>query len=209
MTTKTALATVLTWAAVFACVGSATGAMLGTVVPEYYRSLFHGGQSPNFDPVQVGVGLGATQGAASGIAVSILVVALFAWRDSRFTRAAHDRDISKTASRSRTWFVHVCWGAVTAISVLIISSTTFIAGGIVGQQQLYQVWTERKLDRIATILQSDDFDGVKADYSSAAQVYLSGTIKDVAARDALLENLVAAFGTEEADEMMWQVNVAR
>lgn len=72
-----------------------------------------------------------------------------------------------------------------------------------------KTWTERKLDRLATILQSDDFDGVGADYSSAAQVYLTGTIKDNAARDALHEKLVVTFGTEEATEMIWRVDVAR
>jgi hypothetical protein len=58
-------------------------------------------------------------------------------------------------------------------------------------------------------LKSKEFNGIEADYSSAAQVYLSGTIKDSAARDALHKQLVLSFGTEEADEMIWRVDVAR
>ena len=97
----------------------------------------------------------------------------------------------------------------TAMSVLTISAATFVLGGIIGQQQLYQSWTERKLDKLATILESNEFDGVKSEFSSAAQVYLTGAIKDNASRDALRDKLVVTFGAEEADEMIWRVNVAR
>lgn len=209
MTTKNALITVLAWGVIFACVGSAMGAMIGAVAPEYYRSVFRVGHSTEFNPLQVGIGLGATQGVSSGIAIAIIVLALLAWRDVRFARPAINSDTPRKGLPSRTWSVHVRWGVATAMSVLVISAATFIVGGIVGQQQLYQAWTERKLDRLATVLQSKDFDGVEADYSSAAQVYLAGTIKNNAARDSLHDILVVTFGEEEADEMMWRVDVAR
>lgn len=138
MTTKTALTTVLIWGVVFACVGSAIGAMVGAVAPEYYRSVFLGGRSPDFNPLHVGIGLGARQGAASGIAISIVVLALFAWRDLHSVRPAIESDAPTTDLRSRPWSVHVLWGAITAMSILILSAATFILGGVVGQQQLYQ-----------------------------------------------------------------------
>ncbi|MEQ9587975.1 MAG: hypothetical protein RJS97_08475 [Parvibaculaceae bacterium] len=209
MTTKTALTTVLTWAVVFACVGCTMGAMIGVVAPDYYRTVFRGGESPDFNPLQIGVGLGVTQGAASGIAISLVVLALLAWRDIRCRNPAFDNNAPATDSQSQTWSVHVLWGIAAAMSVVIISATTFVVGGVVGQQQLYQAWTERKLEGLATILQSDDFDGVEADYSSAAQVYLTGTVNDNAVRDKLHEQLVIAFGSEEAGEMISRVDVAR
>ncbi len=88
-------------------------------------------------------------------------------------------------------------------------AATFILGGVIGQQQLYQTWTERKLEGLATILRSADFEGVEAGFSSAAQVYLTGTVTDNAVRKKLHEQLVVTFGTEEADEMIWRVDVAR
>ncbi len=209
MTTKTALLIVLLWGIIFACVGSAIGAAIGTVAPGYYQSIFRDGYSPEFNPLQVGVGLGATQGVVSGVAMSIVVLALLAWRDIRSSRPAMDSDAPIEDSRSRTWSVHVVWGIVTGVSVLIIGAATFILGAIIGQQQLYQSWTERKLDKLETILQPKEFDGVDADYSSAAQVYLIGTIKDNVSRDSLHDQLVVTFGTEEADEMIWRVDVAR
>lgn len=209
MTTRTALTTVLLWSVVFACVGSAIGATIAATAPEYYRSVFRGGHSPEFKLLQVGIGLGASQGLASGFAISIVVLALLAWRDIRSARPAINSDAPSKDLPLRIWSVHVLWSIVTAMSVLIISAATFIVGGIIGQQQLYRAWTERKLDRLATILQSTDFDGVEADYSSAAQVYLTGTLQDAAARDSLHDTLVQTFGTEEADEMIWRVDVAR
>lgn len=209
MTAKTALGTVLAWGITFACVGAVLGATIGTVAPGYYRAVIRQGDAPGFNPLQVGIGLGATQGLASGVAISIVVLALLAWRDMRAGRPATGRNGPISGHPARSWTVHGLWGIVTTISVILIGTVTFILGGIIGQQQLYQSWTDRKLDKLATILNSGDFEGVAADYSSAAQVYLTGTIKDVAKRDALRDQLVVAFGTEEADEMIWRVDVAQ
>lgn len=209
MTARSALITVLVWSITFACVGAVIGATIGTVAPEYYRSVFRYGDLPNFNPLQVGIGLGATQGVASGIAISIAVLAILAWRDIRAARPEAEKDCPNKAHPSRSWTVHALWSVVTATSVILVAAVTFVLGGIIGQQQLYQSWTDRKLDKLATILESGKFEGVEADYSSAAQVYLTGTIKDSVTRDALRNQLVGTFGTEEADEMIWRVDVAQ
>ena len=209
MPARSALITVLVWGITFACVGGVIGATIATVAPEYYRSVFRDGDLPNFNPLQVGIGLGATQGVASGIAISIAVLALLAWRDIRAARSKADRDSQSNTHSSASWTVHSLWGVATATSVILVSAATFVLGGIIGQQQLYQSWTDRKLDKLATILESRTFEGVEADYSSAAQVYLTGTTKDSATRDALRNQLVVTFGTEEADEMIWRVDVAQ
>jgi hypothetical protein len=189
-------------------VGAVVGATIGTVAPEYYRSIFRHGDSPNFNPLQVGIGLGATQGVASGVAISLGVLALLAWRDVRAARHT-EYDSPKNTHQSTSWTVHALWGIATVTSVILVAGATFVLGGIIGQQQLYQSWTDRKLDRIAKILESGQFGGVEADYSSAAQVYLTGTIKDNATRDALRNQLVVTFGTDEADKMIWRVNAAQ
>jgi hypothetical protein len=209
MTVRSSLLTVLVSSITFACVGAVVGATIGTVAPEYYRSVFRHGDSPNFNPLQVGIGLGATQGVAFGVAISLAVLALFAWRDVRAARPKQEFDGPNNAHPSRSWTVHALWGVVTATAVVFVAAVTFVLGGIIGQQQLYQSWTDRKLDKLATILESGSFEGVEADYSSAAQVYLTGTIKDNTTRDALRNQLVVTFGTEEADDMIWRVDVAQ
>ncbi|MGL4423296.1 MAG: hypothetical protein ACRCZF_21730, partial [Gemmataceae bacterium] len=86
MTIKAAVTTVTVCTVLFAGIGAGIGWALGTYSPGYYRSVFHGGQEPWFDPVAVGVGQGLTQGVAGGVAVGLVVVALFLWADSRVRR---------------------------------------------------------------------------------------------------------------------------
>jgi hypothetical protein len=66
-----------------ALVGLSVGYTLGAVAPGYYRTVFRNGNSPEFDPVQVGVGLGLTQGLLCGLVVGCVVVISVTWYNSR------------------------------------------------------------------------------------------------------------------------------
>ncbi len=85
MTIRSAIATIAACTAMLAVIGGGTGWALGTFAPGYYRSVFRNGNEPSFDPVSVGVGQGLTQGTSGGVAVGLVVVALFIWRDTRLT----------------------------------------------------------------------------------------------------------------------------
>ena len=163
---------------------------------------------PTFNPLQVGIGLGAAQGTILGAVLAVVVLVLLAWRDSRALRSAPGKDDSTGARRPRSWTVHALWCVVTAMAVLIVGTVAFFLGGILGQEQIYQSWTERKLDKLATILQSEEFAGLEACYSSAAQVYLTGTVKDNDTRKALHDRLVTTFGTDEAESILSSVEIA-
>lgn len=76
MTSTKAVLIVLSSALLFALAGSAIGYGLGVLVPSYYRNLYTSGDSPNFDAVQMGLGLGITQGFSGGIVVGLIVVFL-------------------------------------------------------------------------------------------------------------------------------------
>jgi hypothetical protein len=54
--------------------GATIGYSLGRFAPFYYRGVFRGGESPDFNPVQVGFGLGLTQGLIAGLIVGAIVV---------------------------------------------------------------------------------------------------------------------------------------
>lgn len=208
MTAKKAFATVLVWTFTFACLGMLLGAMLGATVPQYYRSVFPNGDLPTFNPLQVGIGLGAAQGSILGAVLAVVVLALLAWRENRALRSAPEKDDPSDARRPRSWTVHALWCVVTAVATLIVGTTAFFLGGILGQQQLYQSWTQRKLDKLATILASEEFADLEAGYSSAAQVYLTGTVKDDDTHKALHDRLVTTFGTDEAETILASVEVA-
>lgn len=66
-----------------AIIGAGTGYTLGMVAPAFYRTLFHNGNAPTFDPVQMGLGLGLTQGLVAGLFVGCVVVLSVAWYNSR------------------------------------------------------------------------------------------------------------------------------
>src|SRR5262249_14821667 len=74
MSVARGFAIIIASGAVFAMGGGAIGYALARLTPSYYRSVFHGGESPAFDPVQVGIGLGVSQGLIAGLVVSSIVV---------------------------------------------------------------------------------------------------------------------------------------
>ena len=76
MSAKSALAIILLWSITFGCGGALIGAAIGVVAPGYYRSVIRHGDSPDFDALQVGIGLGATQGIVLGVVAAIAVLGL-------------------------------------------------------------------------------------------------------------------------------------
>ena len=64
-------------------IGAGLGLTLGTFSPGYYRTVFRYGNSDNFNPVEVGVGLGLSQGVIAGLVVGCVVVLAVAWYESR------------------------------------------------------------------------------------------------------------------------------
>lgn len=67
----------------FGAVGGLVGATLGPVAPAYYRGIFQGGDQPDFDPVQVGLGLGVSRGLICGVLAGVAVVLAAAWTARR------------------------------------------------------------------------------------------------------------------------------
>jgi hypothetical protein len=69
------------------CIGAILGGLIGLALgnhaPGYYRTVVAGGRLQDFNPVDVGVGLGASQGIILGVLVGALSVILVAWRRSR------------------------------------------------------------------------------------------------------------------------------
>ena len=87
MSAQKALTIVFGAALVFALIGTLIGAALGTLCPDYYRTVFRSGDSPEFDPLQVGIGLGITQGIAAGTVIGIVILGVLAWAEVRKANA--------------------------------------------------------------------------------------------------------------------------
>ncbi|MFO0985277.1 MAG: hypothetical protein U1E76_26695, partial [Planctomycetota bacterium] len=82
-----ALATVVGTAVGFGVVGIGIGAFLGKVTPSFLREMLPMRDPAAFDPLEMGIGLGLTNGLIWGLVVGILLVAILAWRETRLVRS--------------------------------------------------------------------------------------------------------------------------
>ena len=81
-----ALATIVGMAVGFGAAGTAIGALLGKVAPGFFRQLLPLRDPASFNPMELGIGLGLTNGLGWGLAVGVLLVAIIAWKETRLTR---------------------------------------------------------------------------------------------------------------------------
>lgn len=208
MTLKRAIIIVVLAGIVFSGIGGAVGRLLGIYSPEYYRTVFEEGDDPDFDPVQMGTSLGLMQGMIAGLVIAGVVIGLMIWRDSFKARLAEEPDVGYvSAARSRAGFWVVIWCIALVLSVAFVGTVAYVAGGLVGQQQHYQRERIAKHAKIDEILADYEFPDITTGGSHFGDVFLYGSVKDQASLDQLRHELVLAFGTETADEMLEPVNV--
>ncbi len=76
----------------FSGLGALAGYVLAVLAPDYYRAVLHIRPEVVFNPVQVGLGLGLTEGAAVGLILGVVIVITVAWYDSRMEQRTIARD---------------------------------------------------------------------------------------------------------------------
>jgi hypothetical protein len=64
-------------------IGLGIGYFLAITIPMYFVGVFGAWRQPNFDPVQVGIGMALGQGLIAGLVVGCVVVLAVAWYNSR------------------------------------------------------------------------------------------------------------------------------
>lgn len=63
--------------------GAGVGGLLGRLMPGYYKGIFADPHDPDFNAVQVGLGLGMTQGMIFGAVIGLGISAIVAWHEVR------------------------------------------------------------------------------------------------------------------------------
>lgn len=81
-----ALATVVATAVVFGVCGTGIGMFLGKMAPSFLQHAVRATAGEALDPMELGIGLGLTNGLTWGLVIGILTVAILAWKESRFAR---------------------------------------------------------------------------------------------------------------------------
>jgi hypothetical protein len=203
MTVNRALATVVCWGLGLGVLGALGGAAIGALAPGYYRTVFPFA-GPQLDPVQTGIGLGATQGLGVGMVLSLVVLALFAWRD----RVPLVTEPTTQPAPGRRWR----FMAVILVCVFTTPFCTLVAlllGLFFGNQQIYANWRAEKERRIETVLETGEFPNLTLVGSSWSHVGLRGMVPSQRALDTLRDKLVRAVGTDDAEDVIRTVEVAR
>ena len=54
--------------------GGVLGMFIGGLAPDYYRAVFGQFDNPDFSPIQVGFGLGLTQGLGGGCVLGVIIL---------------------------------------------------------------------------------------------------------------------------------------
>jgi hypothetical protein len=79
MTIRELLTLVFSSTLFFTGLGGGVGFLLGIFLPDYYRTIFRGGNEEGFDPLAVGIGQGLTQGLTAGAIVGVLLAVVLTW----------------------------------------------------------------------------------------------------------------------------------
>ncbi|MEQ8636660.1 hypothetical protein [Gimesia maris] len=208
MTAKESFWTVLLSCVTFAILGGLASLWISIIFPNYYDSVFFSGRAARIDPFIGGIRLGATQGTGVGLLLALGVLAWVALRDHSQTTAetTPEQKLSHPPT-SRSWIPILSWISATLILTVICSTIAFVMGALIEELRSTQRQTTENIERLESLLASGNYPDLKTDYSSAAQVYLVGTVPNKSTRQKLLEQVVSTFGTQEAEMMIRYVEV--
>jgi hypothetical protein len=181
--------------------GGAIGYALARLTPSYYRSVFPGGESPAFDPVQVCIGLGVSQGLIAGLVVgSIVVLAVGFFRASIAQKGSEQGDgVFRRLTR--------IGGTLLALGLCLGSG--LVIGLTRGTRDTYHLLYLEERAAIAPVIASDPaFARVEVGERSNGGVELVGGVPTPRDLDRLRGLIVRRLGEHRANEAMLAVGVS-
>ncbi|MEQ8856728.1 hypothetical protein [Gimesia sp.] len=206
MTAKSALLTVLLSIIGFAVLGICGSLLVNSLLPDYYRSAFRLDANSSIPPAALGMQLGALQGAGLGVVFALGMLALAAMKSPRQSPSVPTSETTVApVTGKRHW--GLLWFLTTGCLIFVCSSLTLFVGMIIGELQYTQRLTAQKLEVLDQLIAENSYPDLESDYSSAAQVYLVGSVKTRADYQSLKQQLVITFGTAEAKNMIRLVDV--
>jgi hypothetical protein len=197
----------------FGAAGGLLGLTLAVAAPSYYRGIFRAASQPDFSPVEVGLGLGTTQGLIAGLIVGSVVVLSVAISDPRPRAIEYVEDkAARTETRLpwRTWIRRALLLAAIASGIFCGWGVGFVVGQLSGRASLYRYLATEKVARIRPVLREGGFGSVTAEVEEdphATEVFLRGHVTSKQARESLEGRLRSLFGDEEARMMASTIEV--
>lgn len=202
------ISTVVLCFSAFGLIGGAAGATLGLLAPGYYRAVIRNGHEPGFDPLQVGIGLGSTQGMLVGIVFAVAILGLQTWSSVRQRGLDHATGIAPTVAYVKSWGRIAFWAVATTISLLLLLFVAVGMGMHFGEMQSRYALANHKLQKLNEILQTADLPDVHSESAHRRpEIFLVGTVANAQQRAELHAKLIRALGTDDADFMIAQVQI--
>jgi hypothetical protein len=125
--------------------------------------------------------------------------------------ASHEELQPAVRASGRGWIVIlVVVGTLVLLGAIAITAVVaFVAGGIIGQTQLYHQRAEQQAAEMRVYLgsQGDRFDDLTIEEASNGWSYLSGTVDSQADFDQLQDEMQRLFGEGLGEEMTRNVEV--
>ena len=194
-----------------AVLGGGFGAVVGLVAPGYYLAMFGKEAGMGFNPIEVGLGLGAGQGGAAGFVLGLVVTGIFAWRAASLT--ADSSQSEATPDVGSSWkLLRAAKLIGFALLLVFTSGVSFLAGGIAGQSDLYRrrATHETRLveERLNEVSQGGEFTRIEFSHTSNGFVSLSGSVASKSDFDRMYRELQDLFGTERANDLSARVAIS-
>ena len=203
-------------ASVGALVGAGFGSLIGAIAPGYYLAVFRRQLEGGVDPVQMGIGLVAGQGAGAGFVLGLVLLAVSVWRagkqESSDSEGLSEGQIQSVGDGSKLGVRRVAMLAGFAILLIFVSCVSFFVGGIAGQTDLYNRRASNETRRVQERLNEEThaaaFSRIEYDRTSDGHVYLAGAVQTKADFDLLYRELQDLFGSERASALCSSVAVS-
>ncbi len=193
--------------------GATIGYSLARFAPFYYRGVFRGGESPDFNPVQVGLGLGLTQGLISGLIVgAVVVLAKTLSSLQRFEKIRLQSDDERGQSPIESGQLPIKGCLLNVVILLVGSAFSLPIGLIIGAVGgEYSCKTRRFYDEkaiIAPVLASDpSMSSINIEmFTGDGTAMLYGVVMSKVDLDRLRSRMTALFGEPRIKDRMFGVS---
>lgn len=187
-----------------AILGTVAGGLIGLYAPAYYFEVFNAWDNPDFDPLQMGLGLGFLQGGGTGLVIGAGLIGVTAWWKASRTEPTEDWPWP-TQTLSGRWLPVIAVGVVVAV---LAGGTGFMAGLLAGQNSTRTVLEMLQCQlAIEQVAHRPEFSGIEVVVDTDGRVKLEGSVPTPAAQDELHQHLRLELSVVRAAALMQDVAI--
>ncbi|MBS0267291.1 MAG: hypothetical protein JSS02_35530 [Planctomycetes bacterium] len=207
MTIRLALSTLVACTLLGAAGGAGLGLAIAKFAPGYYHTVFANPDHPRFDPTEIGLGLGLTQGTLLGLGVGLVLVTLACWRAIRRDRSTSPNSAPPPAALPGK-AARILRFSIACLALGLALTCGLVVGLVLGNSQTYHLRYLEERAALATLIADDPaFAGIHFDERSDGGVFLMGTVSNADDQARLHEITRRALGERRAKQAFYDVEI--